>query len=308
MRWTPYSACNDPMTVSRIKFECRGDQLIGLLHQPAGGSSGLVIITGPMTSVKEQAPLAYARALASRGFRALAMDHRFFGESGGGPRQFESPRHKGEDIVAALDALRQTGEPAFALGVCAGGGYMAAVVASEPRFQAFAGIAGVYHDAEAQQAAMGDKYGAAIERARMARERRLNGDEVEYIPAVAADLGDVAMPLREAFEYYGTARGGVSNYVNRFAVESRLETLPFDAQAAALSIAVPTLLVHSEHALAPAWARRFYAQLRVPKRHLWLDTKGQIDFYDDLRLIEPASDGAAAHFTEAAGRSTAHSR
>jgi fermentation-respiration switch protein FrsA (DUF1100 family) len=289
------------MTVSRITFECHGDQVVGLLHEPTSGSNGLVIITGPMTSVKEQAPLAYARALASRGFRAFAMDHRFFGESGGAPRQFESPTHKGEDIEAALDALQRTGEPAFALGVCAGGGYMAAVVASEPRFKAFAGVAGVYHDAEAQKAAMGNKYDAAIQRARIARERRLDSGEVEYIPAVAADLGDVAMPLREAFEYYGTSRGAVSNYVNRFAVESRLETLPFDAQRAAASIAVPTLLVHSEHALAPPWTRGFYARLRVPKRELWLDTKGQIDFYDDPRLIEVASEAAAAHFNEAAG-------
>lgn len=287
------------MTISRITFECHGDQVVGLLHEPTGSSKGLVIITGPMTSVKEQAPRAYAQALVKHGFRALAMDHRFFGESGGAPRQFESPRHKGEDIRQALDALQQTGEPAFALGVCAGGGYMAAVVASEPRFRAFVGIAGVYHDAEAQKAAMGDKYEAAIQRARAARDRRLTSGEVEYIPAVASDLGDVAMPLREAFEYYGTARGAVSNYMNRFAVESRLETLPFDAQRAAASIAVPTLLVHSEQALAPPWARRFYARLRVPKRELWLDTKGQIDFYDDPRLIDAATDGAATHFGQA---------
>jgi hypothetical protein len=287
------------MDVSRIIFVSHDDSIVGLLHEPTGRSHGLVVISGPMTSVKEQAPLAYARALAVRGFRALSMDHRCFGESGGVPRQFESPARKGEDIQAALDALERAGEPAFALGVCAAGGYMAAVVAREPRFRAFAGIAGVYHDAGAQSAAMGDSFGAALQRARAARERRMAGGQVEYIPAVSADLGDVAMPLREAFEYYGTSRGAVANYVNRFAVESRLETLPFDAQGAAASISVPTLLVHSEHALAPSWARGFYAQLRVPKRDLWLKSKGQIDFYDDPQLIDAASDAAAAHFKAA---------
>jgi uncharacterized protein len=290
---------SDSMDVSRITFASHGDSIVGLLHEPSGPSLGLVVISGPMTSVKEQAPLAYATALATRGFRVLAMDHRYFGESGGSPRQFESPTRKGEDIRAALDALVSAGEPAFALGVCAAAGYMAAVLASEPRFQAFAGIAGVYHDAAAQKAAMGDHYDATLQRAVAARQRRIAGGEVEYIPAVAADLGDVAMPLPEAFQYYGTSRGAVANYVNRFAVESRLETLPFDAQRAAASITAPTLLVHSEHALAPAWARSFYARLRVPKDDLWLQSKGQIDFYDDLRLVEAATDAAAAHFTEA---------
>jgi hypothetical protein len=36
-----------------------------------------------------------------------------------------------------------------------------------------------------------------------------------------------------------------------------------------------------------------------PKRELWLDSKGQIDFYDDPRLIAAASDAALAHFREA---------
>jgi hypothetical protein len=288
------------MNVSRVTFTSDGDEIVGLMHEPAAGrSQGLVVISGPMTSVKEQAPLAYARALAKRGFRALAMDHRHFGESGGALRQFESPKHKGEDIESALAALRVPGEPTFALGVCAAGGYMAAVVARDVGFRAYAGIAGVYHDAQAQKAALGERYDAVIERARAARERRLAGGAVEYIPAVAPDLGDVAMPLREAFEYYGTSRGAVSNYVNRFAVESRLETLPFDAQGAASAIPVPTLLVHSEHALAPSWARSFYDRLRAPKRAVWLESTGQIDFYDDPRLIDAASDSAAAHFTDA---------
>jgi hypothetical protein len=36
--------------------------------------------------------------------------------------------------------------------------------------------------------------------------------ETEAIPAVAPDGGDVAMPLPEAYEFYGTPRGQVANY------------------------------------------------------------------------------------------------
>jgi uncharacterized protein len=45
------------------------------------------VLTGPLTSVKEQAAGAYAAALAERGFLALAFDQHAFGESGGEPRQ-----------------------------------------------------------------------------------------------------------------------------------------------------------------------------------------------------------------------------
>jgi dienelactone hydrolase len=230
----------------------------------------------------------------------LAFDHRTFGESEGTPRQLEDPLGKAADISAAVSAVRAddrlAGTAVVALGVCAGGGYMARAVADDPRIQAFVGVAGVYPDATANPPDP-----AVIERARRARDRRLATGVVETIPAVAADGGDVAMPLREAFDYYGTARGAVPSYVNGFAVESFEHTAGFDAQEAATRLTAPFLLVHSEHALVPAWARKFHAAVTSPKSELWLDSAGQIDFYDDPRLIEPAADAAAALFHSTIG-------
>ena len=98
------------------------------------------------------------------------------------------------------------------------------------------------------------------------------------------------MPLREAYEFYGTARGAADNYTNGFAVQSLAYTTPFDAQEAAARIRVPFLLVHSEQALAPPLARKFYDAVSTPKSQLWLESRGQIDFYDDPSLINPAAD------------------
>jgi hypothetical protein len=77
---------------------------------------------------------------------------------------------------------------------------------------------------------------------------------------------------------------------------SREHTLPWDAQAFAPKIRVPTLMIHSENALAPPLARSFYAALAGEKRELWVESKGQIDFYDDPALIEPAADQLAKFF------------
>jgi uncharacterized protein len=77
---------------------------------------------------------------------------------------------------------------------------------------------------------------------------------------------------------------------------SREYTLPWDARALAPRITAPTLLIHSEKALAPALARAFFGDLAGPKEEVWMESQGQIDFYDDPALIEPAAERLAAHF------------
>src|SRR6186997_511559 len=111
-------------TPERLEFTSDGDRLVGLLYLPtstgSGGPVAAAVTTGPLTSVKEQATGAYARALAARGCAALAFDHRTFGESDGEPRQFEDPEGKARDISAAVTALeadeRTRGLPVLAVG------------------------------------------------------------------------------------------------------------------------------------------------------------------------------------------------
>jgi dienelactone hydrolase len=278
-----------------------GETIAGDLYRPQGdGPSPGVVLHGPLTSIKEQATGNHARALAERGFVSLAFDARFFGESGGMPRQYESPARKIEDARNALSYLstRADVDPKriAGVGVCAGAGYMAGAIAADDRFAGFGAIAGFFHDARKQREWMGDDaYESALSEAHRAREHFEATREATTIPAVALS-GPRAMPLDEAFEYYGTPRGGVAGYVNAFAVLSRADTLPYDAQIAAPNIRVPTVLVHSDRALAPALARSFYEGLAVKKSLTWLESKGQIDFYDDPQLIGRAADALAAFF------------
>ena len=287
----------------RFEFFCDGDRLVGRLFRPEGKPVAAIVTTGPLTSVKEQATGAYAKALAERGFAALAFDHRYFGESGGTPRQFENPSAKVTDIRAAVAALQGHGPTAqlqvAAVGVCAGAGYMARAVANEPALVAFAGVAGYYAEATAASLAKAEP---RIERGRQAEQTWRRTGVAEMIPAVAADGGDVAMPLREAFEYYGTSRGAVANYVNGFAVQSMAYTPTFDALGAAPAIKVPTLMVHSENALAPALARSFFAGLHTPPRdEVWVESTGQIDFYDNPAIIAQAADRIESWFKKHLG-------
>lgn len=284
---------------TRFAFQSEGEALVGDLFLPEPSEPvGVVVAVGPLTSVKEQAAGTYARAMAERGYAALAFDYRCFGESGGRPRQFEDPEANIEDIKNAASALladeRLTGLPLFGLGICFGAGPMVRAVAEDSRFRAFAGVAGVFTDNAKTKARMGGSYQATIDRGMAAERKWRETGDAETIPAVAPDGGDVGMPLREAYEFYGTARGQVPNYVNGYAVQSSAYMLPFDARGAANTIRVPVVIVHSERAMAPDLARAFYSAVTSRKDELWLRSRGQIDFYDDPQLIAPAADAVAA--------------
>jgi uncharacterized protein len=293
-----------PTRAEPFYFSQAGVRLVSDLHLPDSSPVGLAILSGPLTSVRRQATDAYARALAACGYAALSFDHRYFGDSGGAPRQLENPFAKVEDICSAGSALLAypgfAQLPLFALGICAGAGYMARAVASDGRFAAFAGIAGVYGAATPESIAAASQ---RIARGRKAEAAWQETGVAATIPAVAADNGDVAMPLTEAFEYYGTSRGMRAGYVNGFAVQSLIHTSTFDSQGAAEEIKVPTVIIHSERALAPSLARAFSQRLTAPNEVHWLNSQGQIDFYDDPTLIAQATELAASVFNRVrAGR------
>lgn len=284
----------------RFEFKSGDETLVGTLCMPVTSTVGAVVTSGPLTSVKEQSTGAYAKAMAQRGFAALAFDHRYFGESGGKPRQFENPYARIEDIKSAVTALlsdqRFSDHPIFGIGICFGAGPMMCAASEDARFRGVAGIAGVYTDAARTREAMGANFQRVIDAARKAEHAWQETGVAETIPAVAPDGGNVAMPLREAYEYYGTRRGAVPNYVNGFAVQSRAYLLPFDAMGAAATLKVPVVIVHSERALLPELAHDFYQRLRGQKHELWLQSQGQIDFYDDPRLIAASADAVAEWF------------
>ena len=176
--------------------------------------AGVVIAVGPLTSVKEQAAGTYAQAMAERGYAALAFDYRYFGESNGQPRQFENPEANIEDIRNAATALladdRLVGLPCSAWHLLRRrtdgpvGGRGPALPWLRRRGRRVHGQRQDRGD-DGRRVSSRDR-SRPVRRAEVARDRRGRDH-----PAVAADGGDVAMPLREAYEFYGTSRGEVSN-------------------------------------------------------------------------------------------------
>lgn len=285
--------------IKQVAFDVDGTNVVGTLRIPDSARPlPALAFAGPLTSVKEQVTDQYAIAMAHRGYMTLSFDHRHYGEAGGEPRQYEHPPRKVQDLRAGFGYLAHRAEVhpqrVGAVGICAGAGYVAAAVSRDKRPRSWATIAGFFHDVDATRSSMGERYDAELARAVAAREHYEATGEVQTIPAVGE--GDVAMPLPEAFEYYGTPRGAVPNYRNEFAVMSREHTLPWDAQSHAPKIDMPLLMIHSENALAPDLARKFYAAHKGPKEEQWVESRGHVDFYDDPALIGPACIALAYHF------------
>lgn len=295
----------------KVSFISEGDKLIGTLYTPANYKEGeripAVIVTGSWITVKEQMAGTYAKKLAAEGFSTLVFDFRGFGESGGEPRQYESPHRKIQDIKNAVTFLQTL--PMIdpnrigGLGVCASSGYMAIAAAEDKRIKAFTSIAPWLHDEGLVKLIYGGDVGVneKIALGEAAREKYEQTKVNDLVPAASATDKNAAM--FGLFEYYlNPTRGAIPEWKNQFAVMSWPEWLRFDPIMAADKISVPTLLIHSEDAAIPDGAKRFYNKLISRKDFYWM--KGtQFDFYDNPPTVNEASKKAAQWFTENLGKS-----
>lgn len=288
--------------VERIAFSSGGDLLVGDLHLPtdASGPVRAVVVSGSWTTVKEQMAGGYAAGLAAYGIAALAFDFRGYGDSGGLPRDFESPVRKIEDLRNAITFLEGhpdvDSEAIGLLGVCAGAGYAAVAAAEDRRVTSLGLVAPWLHDAALVETVYGGADGvrSRIRRGDAAAREYERTGRVDYVP-VSSETDEAAAMYGRCEYYFDPARGAVAEWSNRFAVMAWPGWLRFDPISAADRITAPTLLVHSPDAAIPDGARRFQAGLAGPSELRWLSGI-QFDFYDQDPASLLALAAVAEHF------------
>jgi exosortase A-associated hydrolase 1 len=127
------------MTVSEkaIRFECKGDTLVGILSQPLQGeidAGVLVVVGGPQYRVGSHRQFVdLSRILAGNGIACLRFDYRGMGDSEGKARDFTAVE---DDIASAIDAflLHNPGlERIFLWGLCDGATAAAFYAAGDQR-------------------------------------------------------------------------------------------------------------------------------------------------------------------------------
>ena len=293
------------MTTTPFLFFSGGVPLAGRMHRnPAAGldRQPAVLVTGSWLTVKEQMPDRYAAELARRGWTALTFDFAGFGESGGEPRQLESPTRKMADLAAAVAYARSlslvaAGPPAL-LAVCAGAQYGLAAAAAGLELAAFCSVAGWFHDLPTAAPLYGGVEGitSRLERADAALEHYRRDGSVLTVPAYDPDDERAGMPMPLSY-YADPARGAVPAWSNAMAEMSWRPWLTFDGLAGA-SAAVPAHFVHGDGAVLPDNVRTIAA--RMDAGTTWLDGE-QVDFYDRPELVDPAVEAADAHFRTVLG-------
>ncbi|WP_239490969.1 alpha/beta hydrolase [Luteitalea sp. TBR-22] len=289
--------------MERVTFQSGSETLVGQLYLPSkvDGRLDSVVLIGPMTFQKEQAPTAYAWRLAAAGFAALVFDPRFRGESGGQPRCWEDPVAKVEDVRSAVSFLAtqpstMAGRVA-GLGICQGSSAMLVAAAEDGRIAALATVAGHYRDHDGDVAWLGD---AGLEqrkaRGREAKAQFLAGGAVQYVAAVDPTDPTVGMPGKFVWDWYHhwADRG---QWENRYAVMSDDDLLAFESITAARSLQTPWLMIHSDQSFLPQAARRhFDAAPAVHKQLSWEGQTPHLAYYDQDDLIDATVDKIVAYF------------
>lgn len=294
------------MQTREVSFTSHGITLAGHLRVPEHrGPHPAVVLTGPLSGVKEQVTGLYAEKITAAGYVTLSFDHRNFGASGGVPRQHEDPAGKLHDLRAAVSFLTAQPEvdPAQigCCGICLGGGYALRFAALDPRIRAVAGIAGGYNSPAAMRDAMGtEQYRAQLATFTELAQRQEATGEIEYWAAVdARDGRPVVMGGSEPADYYCSPRSASAGWVNQLTALSVLELITVDLAAGADLISpTPLLLVHGrkDEYTTPEQAVAAYDRAGDPRKLVWLDTTNHIDLYDVLRYVEPAVDEAVSWF------------
>lgn len=108
------------------------------------GKLPAIAVSGPFGAVKEQSSGLYAQAMAERGYVAIAFDPSFTGESGGYPRDTNSPDINTDDFQSAVDFLstQENVDPdrIGIIGICGWGGMALNIAALDTRIKATAAI------------------------------------------------------------------------------------------------------------------------------------------------------------------------
>lgn len=286
-----------------VAFEGPHGLLSGRIHRDADAANTrrpTILIAGSWLTVKEQMAATYAAALVARGFHAFTFDYTGFGDSAGEPRQLELPRRKMADIHAAADFLSMQsfveGGVVGALGVCASAQYMLGAAARGAPIQAFASVAGWFHDTAALEGFYGGAEGVArrVKEAGAATEKYFATGEVEMAPAY--EPGNDRAGMFFELEYYANPkRGAVKAWKNQMATMSWIHWLGFDGVNAGRKARVATLFVHSDGCVFPDTVKKLHAERGARSELLWLDGT-QTDFYDLPDFVERAADAAKPFF------------
>ncbi|PYH30375.1 alpha/beta hydrolase [Aspergillus neoniger CBS 115656] len=266
-----------------------------------------IILSHPMTGVKEQTTTLYATHLHAAGFTTLTFDAAYQGSSTGTPRGLEDPFQRVEDIKAAVTYL-STSVPGVdssrigVVGICASGGYACFAAASDLRIRAVATVSAACVGGMCRCGGVGrglredgGVIGMSLEGARGERNGvNWDGEEApkmfdaERVLQDGGEGGNVDSFFKAAAEYYGTERGRHERSTQRVPLQSYDRMVVYDSFAFMRLIAPrPVLMIAGEEAETLHYSEEAVRLAREPKELFVVKGMGHFDLYDRLEVSGP---------------------
>lgn len=296
------------LSPSKVYFPSFSLRICGELYAPAEGSpdrkGAAVVVSHPMTGVKEQTSADYARTLADAGFYALTFDTGYQGESTGEPRGLEDPHQRVEDIKSAVSFLttlkgKVKPERIGVLGICASGGYTSYAAQSDSRIRALATVSaacvgrmtrnGGVHEENKENP---DAIAGVLKFAGQWRTDEASGSHTEVQPMFNADPSQQPEGadsfFKDAAQYYGTKRGHHERSDQRVPPMSYDLMISYDSfNFQHLISPRPLLMIAGDTAQTLHYSKAAVAVAKEPKELFVIKGRNHFDLYDDLSESGP---------------------
>lgn len=295
--WNKTFEKSDNVDCRKVAFQNRfGITLAADFYTPkdAEGKLPAVAVIGPFGAVKEQSSGIYAQKMAELGFAALAVDPAFTGESGGWPRNMQSPDICTEDFGAAVDFLSVQAnvdpDRIGMIGICGYGGFALNAAQIDTRVKAT--VASTMYDIS-RMYANGNIGEADTKEARDVLRRTLSAQRTkdfrngwyEHDGGVPKSVPDEApVMVKNAVNYYTTKRGYCERSLNSNGGSTITTALSF-INAPILNyleeLDSAVLLVHGEKAHNKFYSDETFARLRGDNKKYYVVPDAQhTDLYD----------------------------
>ncbi len=232
-------------------------------------------------AVKEMYIDFFARRFAEAGIAALLFDYRFFGASGGEPRQRVFPRDQMEDYRSALTWLSLQPEvDRDRLGVWGtsfSGGHVIHVAAHDPRVKAVVSQVGAMDPGQTVRDQTSPEQFAALEQLLIKERIRhaTDGGEV-YIPSAAPpDQGFALQIDQDSYDFGQEAQRTIAPSWRNLVTMSSIEAISEHAPGKSIELIAPRpllmILAKDDQITPPDSIRAAFARAGEPKRLLELE-------------------------------------
>jgi len=291
---------------AKIQFPSFMLTISGELYDRTADSPGrkgaAIVVSHPMTGVKEQTSADYARALSEAGFYALTFDTGYQGESTGEPRGLEDPHQRVEDVkgaVSYLTTLRCKVDPQRigVLGICASGGYTSYAAQSDSRIKALATVSaacvgsmtrnGGLHEENNKESP--EAIAGALQAAGQWRTSEANGPHADAPRMFLSNLpADADSFFKDALAYYETKRGKHERSTQKVPPSSYDLMVSYDSfNFQHLISPRPLLMIAGSKAQTLHFSKAAVEAAKEPKELFIVDGRNHFDLYDNLTESGP---------------------